>query len=113
MATMNEIYATLPVPQASTGVAPPAADEGLQALAQGHLDSAFMRREVTDLARALDDAAARQAALQQRLDAAEQALDALQQRHARLTQRLRRLLAWLPASWQARLIERERRALSD
>ncbi len=123
MATMNALYAALP----PSGPARPGSDERLQALAQTHLDSAFMRREVTDLARALDDAAVREAALQQRLADAEQALDqsrqaldqgrqafaALQSRHARLTQRLRRLLAWLPASWQARLIERERRALSD
>ena len=102
MATMNALYAALP----PSGPAQPGSDDGLQALAQAHLDSAFMRREVSDLARALDEA-------ERALAQARQERDALQARHARLTQRLRRLLAWLPASWRARLIERERRALGD
>jgi hypothetical protein len=107
-------------------------ESGLQALAQAHLDSAFMRREVTDLARALDQAEAAaaqaQAAAQQALAAARQALaerdaaraalasqgaalQALGARHARLTARLQSLLRWLPAPLRARLIERGRRAL--
>ncbi|MFT3818918.1 MAG: glycosyltransferase family 4 protein [Rubrivivax sp.] len=116
MTTMNALYAALP----PSGPPQPPDDDGrsLQALAQAHLDSAFMRREVTDLVLALDAAAAREAALQQRLTAAEQALvqaaaerDALRERHARLTQRLQSLLRWLPAPLRARLVARGRRAL--
>ncbi len=114
MVTMNALYAGLP----ASGPAAAGDDSGLQVLAQNHLDSAFMRREVNDLVRDLDGAARARAELQQGLaerDASlartEAELDALRARHARLTRRLQSLLGWLPAPLRARLVERGRRAL--
>ena len=79
MATMNELYAQLP----ASGAARPAADDSVQALAQMHLDSRFMRREITDLQRAAEalkqQLAEREARLTQALQERDQHLASYQQ----------------------------------
>ena len=98
MATMNELYAQLP----PSGAARPAADDSVQALAQNHLDSRFMRREITDLQRetqALKQQLAEgQARLKQALQERDQHLASYQQ----LRGRVQRLVAWLPPVLQQR-----------
>ena len=91
MATMNRLYGQLPV----AGPASPAADNGLQALAQQHLDSRFMRREITDLQRDLD-------ALRQQLAQAQSDSEQHRQHYLQLRARLQRLVGWLPAGVQQR-----------
>lgn len=115
MATMNALYDSLP---ASGAPREPDLD-GLQALVQRHLDSAFMRREVTDLARALEVAGQQVAALQQRVAELEgerarlvHECDGLRARHMRLVQRLRGLVGWLPAGLQTSLRDATRRWLN-
>jgi hypothetical protein len=98
MATMNELYGQLP----TSGAADPAADDGLQALAQKHLDSRFMRREITDLQREVDalkqQLAEREARLTQALHERDDHLASYQQLRARV----QRLVAWLPPALQRR-----------
>ena len=98
MATMNDLYGQLP----ASGAARQAADDSVQALAQRHLDSRFMRREITDLQREV-------AALNQQLAERESRLtQALHERDAHLASyqqlraRVQRLVAWLPPSLQQR-----------
>jgi glycosyltransferase involved in cell wall biosynthesis len=106
METMNSLYERLP----ANGVARAPDDDGVQALAQRHLDSTFMRREVTDLARELETAWQRVAVLEQRVAEAERQLvqvthegDHAHAQHVRLRQGLRSLVRWLPNGLQARL----------
>lgn len=98
MATMNDLYAQLP----AGGAAPTAADDSLQALAQQHLDSRFMRREITDLQRAIEtlrqQLAERDARLTQALHERDDHLASYQQLRARV----QRLVAWLPPALQQR-----------
>jgi hypothetical protein len=99
MATMNDLYGQLP----ASGAARPAADDSVQALAQRHLDSRFMRREITDLQRAVD------AANQQRAECEARLAQALLERNEHLASyqqlraRVQRLVGWLPASLQQRV----------
>ncbi len=126
MSRLEALYAELP----PSGAARPADDDGVQRLAQKHLDSQFLRREVTDLQQQLErcererDALReqtneRQAAGQQhaqalaecerRLAATTQEREAFAAAYLGLRGRLQRLVGWLPDPLRRALVALARR----
>ncbi|ODU10507.1 MAG: hypothetical protein ABS84_03880 [Rubrivivax sp. SCN 71-131] len=127
MSRLEALYAELP----PSGAARPADDDGVQRLAQKHLDSQFLRREVTDLQQQLErcererDALReqtneRQAAVQQhaqalaacerRLAATTQEREAFAAAYLGLRGRLQRLVVgWLPDPLRRALVALARR----
>ncbi len=126
MGQLDALYGQLPV----SGPERPADDEGVLRLAQTHLDSHFLRREVTDLQREIEAARGandalrvqlaeqqdQQQVLRQRQGECEAALtDAQRERDAYaaaylgLRGRLQRLVGWLPGPLRRALVTLARR----